>query len=284
MTGQVTSAAAAGEIVAEEIVAGEIVALERAAAVHWQAAETTTLGGWLLRADSGFTGRANSALPLGDPGMPLARAFGQVEAWYRGRGLPPMIAIPGPVGAAGGPMDALLAARGWQLRSGPAVVMTADAGDVAGAPAPTGAGGPAVTFAARPDQDWLARYRYRGAELPAAALRLLLSAPWQAFAKVTADGRTVAVGRLSVAAGWAGITAVDVAPDHRRRGLGTAITRALAAEAIRQRVSRVFLQVDEGNDAAQALYERCGFAARHRYHYRVARQAPADGSPGRPAT
>ena len=289
MTGQVTPAAAAGEIVA-----GEIVALERAAAVHWQAAETATLGGWLLRADSGFTGRANSALPLGDPGMPLARAFDEVEAWYRGRGLPPMIAIPGPVGAVGGPMDALLAARGWQLRSGPAVVMTADAGDVAGAPAPAGAGaaragpagagaagagGPAVTFAARPDQDWLARYHYRGAELPAAALRLLLSAPWQAFAKVTADGRTVAVGRLSVAAGWAGITAVNVAPDHRRRGLGTAITRALAAEAIRQRVSRVFLQVDEGNDAAQALYERCGFAARHRYHYRVAPQAPADGSP-----
>ena len=234
MTGQVTPAAAAGEIVA-----GEIVALERAAAVHWQAAETTTLGGWLLRADSGFTGRANSALPLGDPGMPLARAFDQVEAWYRGRGLPPMIAIPGPVGAVGGPMDALLAARGWQLRSGPAVVMTADAADVAGAPAPAGvgaaragpagAGGPAVTFAAQPDQDWLARYHYRGAELPAAALRLLLSAPWQAFAKVTADGRTPLP--LPGRAAGSGRRVTGLAGDLARRDQQTGISRPGSAAA-----------------------------------------------------
>ena len=58
------------------------------------------LGSWLLRADGGFTGRANSALPLGDPGLPLAGAVDEVEAWYRARGLPPMIVIPGPLGAA----------------------------------------------------------------------------------------------------------------------------------------------------------------------------------------
>ena len=52
------------------------------------------LGSWLLRADGGFTGRANSALPLGDPGLPLAGAVDEVEAWYRARGLPPMIVIP----------------------------------------------------------------------------------------------------------------------------------------------------------------------------------------------
>ena len=45
-----------------------IEALERAAARHWQAPETERLGEWLLRAAAGFTGRANSALPLGDPG------------------------------------------------------------------------------------------------------------------------------------------------------------------------------------------------------------------------
>ena len=42
--------------------------LERAAALHWQAPETERLGEWRLRAADGFTGRANSALPLGDPG------------------------------------------------------------------------------------------------------------------------------------------------------------------------------------------------------------------------
>ena len=48
--------------------------LERAAALHWQAPETEPLGEWRLRAAAGFTGRANSALPLGDPGLPLPEA------------------------------------------------------------------------------------------------------------------------------------------------------------------------------------------------------------------
>jgi ribosomal protein S18 acetylase RimI-like enzyme len=106
--------------------------------------------------------------------------------------------------------------------------------------------------------------------LPARAVRLLLSAPWQAFASLAVDGEMAAVGRVSVAAGWAGITAVDVDPRYRRRGLGTLMTRALAAEAARRGVRRVFLQVEEGNLAARALYARCGFAEVHRYHYRVA--------------
>jgi N-acetylglutamate synthase len=230
-----------------------------------------------------------------------------VEAWYRVRGLPPMIVIPGPLGApapdggrAGDPLDALLAGRGWRVRATPAVVMTAGTGPAAGpgmagtgaagtGAAGTGAAGAgaagteaagteaagagttlAVTFAARPDEAWLARYRYRGTGVPAAALRLLLSAPWQAFASVVAGGETVAVGRVSVAAGWAGITAVDVDPRFRRRGLATAVTRALAAEAAGRGASRVFLQVEEDNLAARALYARCGFADAHRYHYRVA--------------
>ena len=59
--------------------------LEEAAAGGWRAPEETRMkgdwsgqgrwvgdGGWLLRAAAGFTGRANSALAAGDPGMPLA--------------------------------------------------------------------------------------------------------------------------------------------------------------------------------------------------------------------
>ena len=262
-----------------------IAALERAAAAHWQAADTSRLGSWLLRADGGFTGRANSALPLGDPGLPLAGAVDEAEAWYRARGLPPMIVIPGPLGPAapdgglaGDPLDTLLAARGWRVRPAPVVVvMTAEAGQVGGTGrSPDGQPGPevsgaarAVRFAPRPDEAWLARYHFRGAALPARAVRLLLSAPWQAFASLAVDGETAAVGRVSVAAGWAGITAVDVDPRYRRRGLGTLMTRALAAEAARRGVRRVFLQVEQDNLAARALYARCGFAGVHRYHYRI---------------
>ena len=100
-----------------------IEALERAAARHWQAPDTEPLGEWLLRAADGFTGRANSALPLGDPGRPLPEAVTAVTEWYRRRGLRPMIVLP--QGAAPDHLENHLNERGWVPRPGPAFTMTA---------------------------------------------------------------------------------------------------------------------------------------------------------------
>ena len=94
-------------------------AFERMSARHWQGTEQAHLGGWLLRAGGGFTGRANSALPLGEPGRPAERAVDEVEAWYWRRGLKPMIVIATGLGGDG---DALIicwrgaAGRGGRLR------------------------------------------------------------------------------------------------------------------------------------------------------------------------
>ena len=55
-------------------------ALEAVAARGWRAAETAELGGWLLRADGGFTGRANSVLPLRTPEPPAGRGAGRLAA------------------------------------------------------------------------------------------------------------------------------------------------------------------------------------------------------------
>ena len=240
---------------------------ERMAALHWQAVERSALGGWLLRAAGGFTGRANSALPLGDPGMTPAGAVAAVAEWYRARRLPPMIQLPMRLdeGALDGPLDRVLDERGWRLRPGPAVVMTAGSAAVG-----RHAGDSGIVLAGEPDRRWLARYRYRGADLPPVARSLLLSAPVQVFASARRHGETVAIGRLSLADGWGGLTAIEVDPAWRRAGLGTAVTAALAAEASRRGATRIFLQVEERNGAARALYRRCGFTDRHRYHYRIA--------------
>ena len=240
--------------------------LERAAARHWQAPETERLGEWLLRAAEGFTGRANSALPLGDPGVPLPEAVAAVADWYRRRDLPPMIVVPHPIaGARGHRLDNFLAERSWALRSGPANVMTAAIADI---PAPDPHTD--VQLDPEPGPDWLALYRYRGQELPPIAPTLMMSAPWQAFGSIRRKGRAVAVGRVSVAGSWGAITAVEVDAGCQRQGLGAAITSALAAAAARHGARRVLLQVETGNDPARALYVRCGFRDAHRYHYRVA--------------
>src|SRR5664279_2894578 len=48
--------------------------LEQTMVEGWPPLRRAELGGWLLRAGAGFTGRANSVLPLGDPGIPLTEA------------------------------------------------------------------------------------------------------------------------------------------------------------------------------------------------------------------
>ena len=81
-----------------------------------------------------------------------------------------------------------------------------------------------------------------------------MSAPEQAFASIRGDAcEVLAIGRLSIADGWAGITAVEVTRARRGAGLGMALTRAICAEAAARGARRVFLQVETDNIPARTL-------------------------------
>jgi len=230
------------------------------------------MGDWLLRAAEGFTGRANSALAAGDPGRPLPDAVEAVRAWYAALGQRAMIAVPFGMDGPAGELDGLLDALGWSRRDGAAIVMTARPAAIAGlatASAPAALISP-VQVAEAPDEAWLGMYHYRGQKLPPVARRLLMSAPWQAFASVREDGQTIAIGRVAADAGWAGITAIETDPAHRRRGLARAVTVALAMVAASRGAMGLYLQVEDTNAAARTLYAGMGFTNHHRYHYRIA--------------
>jgi N-acetylglutamate synthase len=250
-----------------------IMELERVAAAHWRGTEEERLGDWLLRAAEGFTGRANSVLPLGDPGLPFDDALAAITRWYRARALPPMIAVPLPLSGSSPchRLDALLSERSWVTRPAPAFVMVA--GLAASPPAPELPADAEFRVDPEPDNAWLAMYHYRGEDRQPPVLRtVLMSAQAQAFAsvRVRATGEVVAIGRLSIADGWAGITAVEVSQARRRAGLGTALTRGICAQAASRGPRQIFLQVETENIPAKTLYERCGFRYSHRYHYRLA--------------
>jgi ribosomal protein S18 acetylase RimI-like enzyme len=187
-----------------------------------------------------------------------------------------MIAVPFGMAGPTGELDALLEDRGWSRRDGPAIVMTAPPAAIAArAPASVSAASapawanPPVSVANAPDEAWLEMYHYRGQKLPPVARRLLVSAPWQAFASVREDGQTIAIGRVAADAGWAGITAIETDSGYRRRGLASAVTVALATLAVEYGATGLYLQVEDGNAAARTLYEGMGFAGHHRYHYRI---------------
>ncbi|WP_405612752.1 GNAT family N-acetyltransferase [Streptomyces sp. NBC_01511] len=239
--------------------------LARVAARAWPPVEREALGEWELRASAGFTRRANSVLPLGDPGMPLDEALTRVRRWYDLRSLPAYIQTA--TGAEGTQerLCAELEARGWQRE------VTAELR--VGALAPLADGPPETGSAARVrldracDEAWLRRYQ-RFEEPGPHVLRVLGGGPSVWFASVAADdGVPAAIGRCVVDGRWAGFMAVEVDPARRRQGLASAVMRALARRALDEGASAAWLQVESDNGAAGALYDGMGFATHHRYHH-----------------
>ncbi len=241
-----------------------VVDLELVAARGWQGLETDRLGDWLLRAGGGYTGRANSALVVGDPGVPLPAAVDAVTRWYDARGLRPCAQLPGRQARAA---DAAFAAAGWEYVDD-VLVLTAPVRDSPPGHVP-------VDLAPVLDEAWLAGYRYRGAPPPAVAREVLTRAEDVVFASVRVDPETdgpatppVAVARGVLTEGWLGVNAVSVDERHRRQGLATAVMAALQRWAAGRGAHSVYLQVLAANRPALALYRRSGFIEHHRYHYR----------------
>jgi GNAT superfamily N-acetyltransferase len=251
----------------------DVLALEEVAALGWPPLETRWLGRWLLRAAEGWTGRGNSVLPLGDPGLPLHAAVAEVTSWYAERGLPGRFTIPTPAREA---LDAALTDRGWSSYN-PTAVLTAD---VAVTLRRLPAADPRITVEPLPGADWLSLYHYRGTtELPPVARRVLAGAREPGFAVLRDAGRVLAIARGAVDEGWIGVTAVEVDSEHRRQGLGTAVMRAILDWGLARGAVSAYLQVAEDNTGALALYDRLGFARHHGYHYTVAPRRQS--SPGR---
>ncbi|WP_415925674.1 GNAT family N-acetyltransferase [Streptomyces scabiei] len=259
--------------------------LARVAARAWRPVESERLGAWELRASAGFTRRANSVLPLGDPGMPLDAALDVVRAWYGRRGLPAYVQTA--TGAEGTEelLSARLEERGW--------VREVTAQLWIGAPAPVADRAEAadVVLARAAGPAWLARYQRKG--VGEAALTVLEGraagsdeaggdGPSVWFASVPGpDGAApAAIGRCVVDGRWAGFSAVEVDPARRREGLATAVMAALARQALAEGASAAWLQVEEENAGARALYAGMGFAAHHAYHhYREPSRESSAGAP-----
>jgi ribosomal protein S18 acetylase RimI-like enzyme len=240
--------------------------VQRVSARSWRALETERVGGWRLRAGGGFTGRANSVLPLGNPGLPFDAALSYVESWYAERGLPRLFQLPLPF--ANDVADEL-GARGWRVRDSTHVLV----GDVATTlgrltepPRPL----PPVAILDVPSPAWLAAYHYRGSTLPPAGYQVLTHHERAGFASVTEGGQVLAIARGAVDDGWVGLAAVEVDAAYRRQGLGRHVVGGLLRWAQEQGARHAHLQVAADNEAGRALYDGLGFTYHHSYDYRMA--------------
>jgi GNAT superfamily N-acetyltransferase len=241
--------------------------VERAAARAWPPTELAWLGEWRLRAAGGYTGRANSALPIGDPGVRLEAAIEHVMAFYAERGLPPRIDVPLPLAST---VQRELIKAGWREEC-TALVQTVALDDLV-ANTPEGA---ETSLSAQLSPAALAIVEGRRGPLPEAARHVLTAVPTLSFCEYAESGDLLAMARGSVTSGapaedggdplWLGLFAIETVPAAQRRGLARQVIGRLARWGLTNGARNAFLQVEQQNSVAVALYEKLGFATHHRY-------------------
>lgn len=244
--------------------------LERIMVEGWPPLDRAELGGWLLRAGAGFTGRANSVLPLGDPGLSLSEAVDHCETWYGERALRRLFALFGPEGFAvdDDPLGRELLARGYEPFNSTAVLTAATRSLPPEVPHPSGA---RVRLEPAPSPQWWDAWAARGGRntrAPRAVVQAVMcGSPDQLFASLEVDGRVVGVARLAFAQGWAGVFALHVTPEHRRTGVAVQLMGALAEASRSRGIRSMYLQVLNASSPARDLYGRLGFSTHHAYCY-----------------
>ncbi|MEH3154128.1 MAG: GNAT family N-acetyltransferase [Gordonia paraffinivorans] len=243
----------------------EIRDLETAAAHGWPGTERVTVGGWLVRAGGGWTRRANSAVPLGFGVTADAATLSVIRRWYDDHGLPTIIAAVDRVLPAGAVPEGT---EGVGV-----VVMSRDIR--------LGRRDPdvAVDISSTASEAWLTsvidqRNEVVDRAVAADVLRSVVDGTLL-FASVTVGGAVVATGRgaitasTAVAPSWLGLSCLWTHPDHRGRGVGSAVITALMQTAREVGCERTCLQVEQDNVAAIRLYRRLGFGRHHGYRYRT---------------
>ncbi|AHH94306.1 GNAT family N-acetyltransferase [Kutzneria viridogrisea] len=232
-----------------------MLSLENLCADAWPAVAEERVGQWRMRAAGGFTGRANSTLTAGDPGVELGQALGSAAEFARRHGIDPKLHV-----TVGAELERALPGQGWELDLDhpggvESLVMTGRVADLAGP-----ARAAVVLDEARADWWRLAT----GVEDPPSPVRHVLSS-----AKTTGFGMIDGVGsvRGAVVEDLLHIARLSVRPEFRRRGLARDLIAALANWALELGATRCALQVAEHNTAAISLYAGLGCTEHHRYQY-----------------
>lgn len=244
----------------------EIRSLEFAAADGWPGTEQTWVNGWLARYGDGFTRRANAATALGPADrigdLHSGDTLDRLRAWYAERGQPLTLLLP----------DRLATPpAGWEV-SDEVQVMAAD---IANLTLPDGES--MVRVDDGPDERWLSLYHYHGDALPSSAAEVLGSVRdgRVGFGSLGGPAEALAVTRAAVTEApdgrhWVGLSAVEVATDHRRRGLGMLICAEMIRWGRDLGATHTYVQVVADNAPALALYESLGMVEHHRYRYATA--------------
>lgn len=244
-------------------------ALERSTLAALPPAHCEEHAGWLLAMDAGTVSRARSAVPLRHE-PPAPALLDEIERRYRARDLTPLLRLPAVACFDG--LRADLAARGYAAAT-PTLTQVARSSEAAGQTSAERGAIPSqeadVSLSATADEDWASVFLGEGFDPVDGSYRvsMLRRGRETVYASVRVEGTVAAVGTGCYAHGWCGVHGMRTAPAYRGRGFASRIVAALAREAVVRNVERMFLQVEQGNRAAQSIYARAGFRTAWAYAY-----------------
>ena len=231
-----------------------IIELEKLSDLTWPAEENIEYGNWRLRISDGFSMRANSVLPIGEPPIDLAVAVNHVISTYRENKLRPTFSIPLPIFEE---LDRYLEQVGWSIKI-EANFLIRDIGAVELPSHPDYS----VEILDNPSKVWLEVNSDQPLE------KIMLRYPAR-YGAIKNGQEVIAIGRIATLGSWSIVTRLFVNPSFRGKGLAKAFMNNLLSAAVSDGATKVALQVDNENGAALALYQSMGFTTHHKFVYRV---------------
>lgn len=226
----------------------------------WPPVAVADVGPFVIRAGAGGGSRVSAATasgPVRADDLPLA------EAAMAALGQPKLFMIRGGEAA----FDALLAEAGYQVMD-PVVVLAAPVTLLASKRPP-----PVSTFEVWPPLAIQAEIWAAGGIGPERLAVMDRAEGPKTSILGRAEDTPAGCAFVALHGAAAMLHAMEVAPPHRRRGLGGHMLRAAAFWAQAQGAETLALLVTEANAPARALYASLGMEPVGQYHYRIKREA-----------
>ena len=217
--------------------------------------------GWLLRVAGGYTHRANSVNTIYPSNLSINDKIEYCERFYTQLNLPTVFKIT-PLSLE---LDAVLDMRDYRIAT-PTNLMIADIN-------PISTSGLISVTENGISENWQSSYfrlcQTRDETIPLAKKVQQNIIGRSICATVTCNNEIVACGLCVVEREYAGLYDIIVAPQHRRKGYGQDICKALMFAASQHGAKTAYLQVVADNHNATRLYEKIGYKSAYQYWYRV---------------